>query len=114
MVCASALSFLDGKICAIQEPSIVIIIIIIITVRDSVASCRCVHRAYNCSVARDLLAVHMAYNCFAWQVKSAQVSVTDAQCAHSASLVLHMGGDAVQSVALYSCHARCNSPLSGG
>ena len=25
MVCASALSFLDGKICAIQEPSIIII-----------------------------------------------------------------------------------------
>ena len=30
MVCASALSFLDGKICAIQEPSFIIIIIIII------------------------------------------------------------------------------------
>ena len=26
-MCASALSFLDGKICAIQEPSIIIIII---------------------------------------------------------------------------------------
>ena len=28
MVCARALSFLDEKICAIQEPSIIIIIII--------------------------------------------------------------------------------------
>ena len=32
MVCASALSFLDGKICAIQEPSIIIIIILIIII----------------------------------------------------------------------------------
>ena len=30
MVCARALSFLDGKICAIQEPSIISIIIIVI------------------------------------------------------------------------------------
>ena len=29
MVCASAMSFLDGKICALQEPSVTIIIIII-------------------------------------------------------------------------------------
>ena len=33
MVCASALSFLDGKICAIQEPSIIIIIIMILLQR---------------------------------------------------------------------------------
>ena len=32
MVCASALSFHDGKICALQEPSIIIIIIIIIII----------------------------------------------------------------------------------
>ena len=32
MVCASALSFLDGKICAIQELSIIIVIIIIIII----------------------------------------------------------------------------------
>ena len=31
-MCASALSFLDGKICAIQEPSIIIIIVIIIVI----------------------------------------------------------------------------------
>ena len=30
MVCASASSFLDEKVCAIQEPSIIIIIIIIL------------------------------------------------------------------------------------
>ena len=30
MMCAGTLSFLDGKICAIQEPFIIIIIIIII------------------------------------------------------------------------------------
>ena len=30
MVCASALSFFDGKVCAVQEPSIIMISIIMI------------------------------------------------------------------------------------
>ena len=32
MVCDSALSFLDGKICTIQELSIIIIIIVVVVV----------------------------------------------------------------------------------
>ena len=40
MVCASALSFLDGKICAMQEPSITIIIIVI----KDIQTTKCLHK----------------------------------------------------------------------
>ena len=48
MVCASALSFLGGKICSVQEPSI---IIIIINQSQSVCS---KHRAFSTGLVKTL------------------------------------------------------------
>ena len=43
MVCASVLSFLEGKICAMQEPSVIIIVIITTEENEEAPKTACSH-----------------------------------------------------------------------